>query len=166
MKNERLNDSRDGGSTSPRRNGWTSPCTRRVEEQQVASKLELTEWSPILFTFISSLLLASSYQSILPFFLLCLLHSSENNRMMPRHSPSSKARRSSGLSQRPGLEGSVARFWQRSYAADYVGFALLITAYMFVRSLSLLRSMPTDYWVLFRFNSSSSLSTACSLSII
>lgn len=29
-----------------------------------------------------------------------------------------------------GLIGAVARFWQRSYAADYVGFALLEVAYM------------------------------------
>ncbi|EXJ95435.1 hypothetical protein A1O1_00556 [Capronia coronata CBS 617.96] len=33
-----------------------------------------------------------------------------------------------------GIAGSVWRFWQRSYASDYVGFALLFTAYICVQS--------------------------------
>ena len=31
-----------------------------------------------------------------------------------------------------GFVSSVSRFWNRSYAADYVGFALLLVAYALV----------------------------------
>lgn len=31
-----------------------------------------------------------------------------------------------------GFMSSVSRFWNRSYAADYVGFALLLVAYSLV----------------------------------
>ncbi|KAF2760296.1 acid phosphatase/Vanadium-dependent haloperoxidase [Pseudovirgaria hyperparasitica] len=34
--------------------------------------------------------------------------------------------------QRTGYQGSVVRFWQRSYASDYVGLALLIVAYLLI----------------------------------
>lgn len=36
------------------------------------------------------------------------------------------------LWQQPGVIGAVARFWQRSYAPDYIGFLLLETAYALV----------------------------------
>lgn len=35
--------------------------------------------------------------------------------------------------QDEGFTGSLSRFWNRSYAADYVGFALLLVAYSLVR---------------------------------
>ena len=35
-----------------------------------------------------------------------------------------------------GWKGAVLRFWQRSYAADYVGYVLLQVAYFGVRSTS------------------------------
>jgi len=50
---------------------------------------------------------------------------------MPRQGPSATPR--SGSTQRPGVLGAVARFWQRSYAADYLGFAMLLTAYMTIQ---------------------------------
>ena len=36
----------------------------------------------------------------------------------------------------PGLKGAVLRFWQRSYAADYLGYILLQLAYFGVRIIS------------------------------
>lgn len=36
------------------------------------------------------------------------------------------------VGQDEGILGSVSRFWNRSYAADYVGFALLLLAYSLV----------------------------------
>jgi len=39
-------------------------------------------------------------------------------------------------SQEAGVVGSVTRFWQRSYAADYVGFALLLTGYIFLEMIA------------------------------
>ncbi|KIV90342.1 hypothetical protein PV10_07654 [Exophiala mesophila] len=38
-------------------------------------------------------------------------------------------------SEKPGVLGAVKRFWQRSYAADYVGFTLLVTGYVLVQFL-------------------------------
>lgn len=38
------------------------------------------------------------------------------------------------LQDKPGLLGATTRFWQRSYAADYVGYVLLQLAYFAVRS--------------------------------
>lgn len=35
----------------------------------------------------------------------------------------------------PGLKGAILRFWQRSYAADYLGFVLLLLAYFGVSNL-------------------------------
>ena len=35
--------------------------------------------------------------------------------------------------QDEGFTGSLSRFWNRSYAADYLGFALLLVAYSLVR---------------------------------
>jgi hypothetical protein len=35
-------------------------------------------------------------------------------------------------SDAPGLAGSILRFWRRSYGSDYVGFALLMAAYVYV----------------------------------
>lgn len=32
--------------------------------------------------------------------------------------------------------GSLTRFWQRSYAADYIGFALLLTGYIFLEMIA------------------------------
>lgn len=36
------------------------------------------------------------------------------------------------VSETPGVWGALKRFWQRSYAADYVGFTLLVAAYVMV----------------------------------
>ena len=41
------------------------------------------------------------------------------------------------LSQRPGVSGALARFWQRSYAPDWLGFLLLEAAYVLVRGRAL-----------------------------
>ncbi|KAF8850112.1 acid phosphatase/Vanadium-dependent haloperoxidase [Acephala macrosclerotiorum] len=45
---------------------------------------------------------------------------------MPRNTRSP----SGGLASRTGWIGSVARFWEKTYAPDYVGLALLLTAYI------------------------------------
>lgn len=37
-----------------------------------------------------------------------------------------------GLAARTGWIGAIARFWQKTYAPDYVGFALLLTAYLLI----------------------------------
>jgi len=37
-----------------------------------------------------------------------------------------------GLAARTGWIGSIARFWQKTYAPDYVGFTLLLTAYLLI----------------------------------
>ncbi|KAF2273835.1 PAP2-domain-containing protein, partial [Westerdykella ornata] len=39
-------------------------------------------------------------------------------------------RNSPSLAQSPGFLGAVARFWQRSYASDYVGLAVLVAGYL------------------------------------
>ncbi|KAF2824040.1 PAP2-domain-containing protein [Ophiobolus disseminans] len=36
----------------------------------------------------------------------------------------------------PGFIGAAARFWQRSYASDYVGLAILITGYILIQFLA------------------------------
>ncbi|KAK3902133.1 phosphatidic acid phosphatase type 2/haloperoxidase [Staphylotrichum tortipilum] len=38
-----------------------------------------------------------------------------------------------GEGARGGVWGSVGRFWRRTYASDYVGFALLLTAYLAIQ---------------------------------
>ncbi|KZF21005.1 acid phosphatase/Vanadium-dependent haloperoxidase [Xylona heveae TC161] len=43
-------------------------------------------------------------------------------------SGSTSARHSSELANKPGILGAIARFWQRSYAADYLGIILLLVA--------------------------------------
>jgi len=48
-------------------------------------------------------------------------------------SPRSGRSPSGGLASRSGWIGSVARFWEKTYAPDYVGFALLVTAYMLIQ---------------------------------
>lgn len=35
----------------------------------------------------------------------------------------------SSFVDQPGWKGAIARFWQRSYAADYLGYVLLQLAY-------------------------------------
>ncbi|KAF2654264.1 PAP2-domain-containing protein [Lophiostoma macrostomum CBS 122681] len=47
---------------------------------------------------------------------------------MPSHANGSQ--RLNGLLQAPGYLGAAARFWQRSYASDYVGLAILVTGYI------------------------------------
>jgi diacylglycerol diphosphate phosphatase / phosphatidate phosphatase len=41
-------------------------------------------------------------------------------------------RRDTGLAARRGLVGSIARFWSRTYAPDYVALVFLTTAYIVV----------------------------------
>jgi diacylglycerol diphosphate phosphatase/phosphatidate phosphatase len=43
-----------------------------------------------------------------------------------------KGRATNGLTSKPGVIGAVARFWQKTYAPDYVGLAVLIAAYIVV----------------------------------
>ncbi|KAG0645806.1 putative diacylglycerol pyrophosphate phosphatase 1 [Hyphodiscus hymeniophilus] len=50
-------------------------------------------------------------------------------------SPRSGRSPNGGLTSRTGWIGSVARFWEKTYAPDYVGFAALITAYMLIQFL-------------------------------
>ncbi|KAF2494630.1 acid phosphatase/Vanadium-dependent haloperoxidase [Lophium mytilinum] len=52
---------------------------------------------------------------------------------MPGQGPQSNHRRINSLTQSPGFVGSFARFWQRSYASDYVGLAVLLTAYILLQ---------------------------------
>lgn len=47
----------------------------------------------------------------------------------PRHSSTA----SIAAKARPGFFGSVARFWERIYAPDYVGLMLLIAAYLLIQ---------------------------------
>ncbi|KAF2750096.1 PAP2-domain-containing protein [Sporormia fimetaria CBS 119925] len=47
---------------------------------------------------------------------------------MPNHATGTQRRNS--LLQAPGFLGAVARFWQRSYASDYVGLVMLIAGYL------------------------------------
>ncbi|KAF2999234.1 hypothetical protein E8E13_002081 [Curvularia kusanoi] len=49
---------------------------------------------------------------------------------MPARSP---RRSTNDLLNQPGFVGAAARFWQRSYASDYVGLALLISGYIFLQ---------------------------------
>ncbi|TGO69489.1 hypothetical protein BOTNAR_0010g00250 [Botryotinia narcissicola] len=44
-------------------------------------------------------------------------------------------RNNGGLTSKPGWIGAVARFWEKSYAPDYVGFVLLLTAYILIEFL-------------------------------
>ncbi|KFX91508.1 hypothetical protein V490_05867 [Pseudogymnoascus sp. VKM F-3557] len=41
-----------------------------------------------------------------------------------------KGRATNGLTSKPGVIGAVARFWQKTYAPDYVGVAVLVAAYI------------------------------------
>ncbi|KAF2114812.1 phosphatidic acid phosphatase type 2/haloperoxidase [Lophiotrema nucula] len=50
---------------------------------------------------------------------------------MPSHANNSQ--RLNGLLQSQGFLGAAARFWQRSYASDYVGLAILVTGYIVIQ---------------------------------
>ncbi|KAF2176285.1 PAP2-domain-containing protein [Zopfia rhizophila CBS 207.26] len=50
---------------------------------------------------------------------------------MPGHAPQSNRRNT--LLQSSGFLGAVARFWQRSYASDYVGIAILVAGYIMIQ---------------------------------
>ncbi|SLM39805.1 pap2 domain protein [Lasallia pustulata] len=52
-----------------------------------------------------------------------------------QQSNSYTGRRNGGMMKQQGFMGSVSRFWQRSYAADYVGFAMLLVAYLLMELL-------------------------------
>ncbi|KAF2715382.1 acid phosphatase/Vanadium-dependent haloperoxidase [Pleomassaria siparia CBS 279.74] len=45
----------------------------------------------------------------------------------------SQSRRRSSLLQSQGFIGAAARFWQRSYASDYVGLVILISGYIVIQ---------------------------------
>ncbi|KAJ4303167.1 hypothetical protein N0V90_002060 [Kalmusia sp. IMI 367209] len=47
----------------------------------------------------------------------------------------SSTRRNASLAQSPGFVGAAARFWQRSYASDYVGLAILIAGWIVIQLL-------------------------------
>ncbi|KAF2012629.1 PAP2-domain-containing protein [Aaosphaeria arxii CBS 175.79] len=49
---------------------------------------------------------------------------------MPGHATSSNSQRLNTITQSPGFIGAAARFWQRSYASDYVGLAILLTGWI------------------------------------
>ncbi|OAG09243.1 PAP2-domain-containing protein [Paraphaeosphaeria sporulosa] len=42
----------------------------------------------------------------------------------------SSTRRNTPITQSPGILGAAARFWERSYASDYVGLAILIAGWL------------------------------------
>ncbi|KAF2259577.1 acid phosphatase/Vanadium-dependent haloperoxidase [Lojkania enalia] len=50
---------------------------------------------------------------------------------MPSHANNSQ--RLNGLLRSPGFLGAAARFWQRSYASDYVGLAILLAGYIVIQ---------------------------------
>ncbi|KAF2795790.1 PAP2-domain-containing protein [Melanomma pulvis-pyrius CBS 109.77] len=50
---------------------------------------------------------------------------------MPSHD--SQSRRRNSLLQSQGFVGAAARFWQRSYASDYVGLVILISGYIVIQ---------------------------------
>jgi diacylglycerol diphosphate phosphatase / phosphatidate phosphatase len=54
---------------------------------------------------------------------------------MPRHASTKHGRQKSSWIQQPGVIGAIGRFWERSYAPDYLGFALLLTVYILVKWL-------------------------------
>ncbi|KAL8910372.1 MAG: hypothetical protein Q9171_004326 [Xanthocarpia ochracea] len=54
---------------------------------------------------------------------------------MPRTGSHSSGNKND-LTERDGLLGSVSRFWQRSYAADYTGFLLLALGYTFILTIA------------------------------
>ncbi|KAL8860512.1 MAG: hypothetical protein Q9178_003171 [Gyalolechia marmorata] len=54
---------------------------------------------------------------------------------MPRTGSHSSGNKND-LTDRDGLLGSVSRFWQRSYAADYTGFLLLALGYTFILTIA------------------------------
>lgn len=45
----------------------------------------------------------------------------------------------------PGWKGSILRFWQRSYAADYLGYVLLQVAYFGVSNVGSYRCLLSTY---------------------
>ncbi|KAF1957600.1 PAP2-domain-containing protein [Byssothecium circinans] len=47
--------------------------------------------------------------------------------------PAPSRRRNNDVLQSPGFLGAAARFWQRSYASDYVGLAMLITGWIVIQ---------------------------------
>jgi diacylglycerol diphosphate phosphatase/phosphatidate phosphatase len=48
--------------------------------------------------------------------------------------PSRPSRQDGGLTAKRGFLGSITRFWQRTYAPDYVGLSALLVAYILVIS--------------------------------
>ncbi|KAF2128644.1 PAP2-domain-containing protein [Dothidotthia symphoricarpi CBS 119687] len=55
---------------------------------------------------------------------------------MPARTTQWPKRSANDLLQSPGFLGAAARFWQRSYASDYVGLAILITGYIWIQFLA------------------------------
>ena len=55
---------------------------------------------------------------------------------MSYHSSAKHRRHPSSWMQKSGIIGAIGRSWQRSYAPDYLGFALLVAAYMMVTQLT------------------------------
>lgn len=51
---------------------------------------------------------------------------------MPNYGSVNQGRYASSWTQSPGWIGAVARFWQRSYAPEYLGLAMLIAVYIVV----------------------------------
>lgn len=56
---------------------------------------------------------------------------------MPRDRSPRGDRKASSFTTRPGCLGAVARFWYRSYAADYISLALVIAGWFLVRACRL-----------------------------
>ncbi|KAL8786633.1 MAG: hypothetical protein Q9213_002662 [Squamulea squamosa] len=55
---------------------------------------------------------------------------------MPRIRSHSSGTKNDTLEHGGGIMGSISRFWHRSYAAEYIGFLLLLTGYMFILTIA------------------------------
>lgn len=75
-------------------------------------------------------------------------------------SPRSGRSPNGGLASRRGWIGSVARFWETTYAADYVGLVALITAYILVGPI---HRCP---WIRFQISADSILSRTISPNVL
>ncbi|KAK2745173.1 hypothetical protein FQN55_006297 [Onygenales sp. PD_40] len=53
--------------------------------------------------------------------------------MMTRDGSTSRDRVPGALTSRPGIVGALARFWQRSYAADYVSLIVIVVGWILIQ---------------------------------
>lgn len=85
------------------------------------------------------------------------------NSTMPRSGLGSGD--STPLLHRSGIAGALARFSQRTYAADYIALGFLVAGWVLVRRGLGMHPIFANMDLLHRFNYLSTLSIACSRSI-